>query len=159
MHQLGQVPACPAPGPDPHPQRVESKTVVWAGRLLSNNDSADEQVDHERGVNHPEKPILDHAWELLVAEQCSWFALMLGAEVISTYLHLGSLLCSHLNFSQGRRCTCSGVPSTAMFFVTDNLIGNETILSEVHKRQGEIRTQSRAHQSDVELSLLLGGHS
>ena len=108
------------------------KTVVWAERLLSNNDAADEQVDHERGVNHPEKPILDHAWELLVAEQCSWFALMLGTEVISTYLHLGS----HLNFSQGRRCTCSGVPSAAMFFVTDNPIGNETILSEVHKRQG-----------------------
>lgn len=48
-----------------------------------------------------------------------------------------------------------GVPSAALFFVTDNLIENETMLSAAHKTQGEIRTRSREHQYDVGLALLL----
>lgn len=48
------------------------------------------------------------------------------------------------------------VPSTALFFVEDNMIENETMVSEAHASQGSIRSRSRAHQHDVGVALLLG---
>jgi purine-nucleoside phosphorylase len=47
------------------------------------------------------------------------------------------------------------VPSTALFYVTDNLVENETLLSAAHKAQHAARARSRSRQYDLGLELLL----
>lgn len=209
-------------------------------------------VDHE--LRRIDRPIIGHAWELIIGSKRYWFAPVMGTAVMATYLHLGSLLGSKRNILlgvvgglapgmksgdlivptavigndsarmydrsnisgqyrpdasltselmarvgeefriwTGTTTTCEmmlaetlrdvndwsaagilgvemegaltfalsghfGIPSAALFFVTDNLVENETLLSEAHREQRDLRARSRAHQYDLGLSLLLGEH-
>lgn len=214
--------------------------------------SAMERLGRPYELSRIDKPIIGHAWELLVDGRRYWFAPVMGTAVMATYLHLGSLFGSTRNILlgvvgglapgmqsgdlivptavngndsarmydrsndsgvylpdaamtaellgmvgddfpiwTGTTTTCEmmlaetqqdvdewsaagilgvemegamtfalsrhfGVPSTALFFVTDNLIENETMLSEAHGLQRDVRSRSRAHQYDLGLQLLLG---
>lgn len=199
-----------------------------------------------------EKPIIGHAYELLIANLRYWFVPVMGTAIMANYLHLGSVLGSKrtvllgivgglgrgmksgdlliptaiigndsarmydrtnvtgmyrpnrellntlrgstlltdINYWSGTTTTCEmmlaetqedvdawsdsgilgvemegaltfalsdhfGVPSAALFYVADNLIEQETMLSDVHKSQRSIREETRTLQYRLGLELLL----
>lgn len=83
-----------------------------------------------RGVEHVlrriDMPIIGHAWELLVGDQRYWFAPVMGTAVMSTYLHLGSLLGSRRNILLGVVGGLAPGMQSGDLIVPTTVIGNDS---------------------------------